>query len=120
LSSFACSSTLATARQARRRRFLDALHHECVDDFDCGLSVLAVALLSSQRNTAIAHDVALFGEVGLLGEIRSVSQPDLRAREAAALGFRRVIVPQSNAAEIRADVDIVPVRRIEDVASVLF
>ena len=78
------------------------------------------ALVSSQRNLPLAHDLALFGEVGLLGEIRSVSQPDLRAREAAALGFRRVIVPHSNAAEIRADVDVVPVRRVEDFVSGLF
>jgi DNA repair protein RadA/Sms len=90
-----------------------------IDEPALDLGVIA-AVLSSQRNTVIAHDLALFGEVGLLGEIRSVSQPDLRAREAAALGFRRVIVPQSNANEIRADVEVVPVRRIEDVASVLF
>jgi len=83
------------------------------------LGVVA-ALLSSQRNVPIAHDVALFGEVGLLGEIRGVSQADLRAREAAALGFRRVVVPQSNAAEIRADVDIVPLRRIEEFTATLF
>jgi DNA repair protein RadA/Sms len=83
------------------------------------LGVVA-ALLSSQRNAPIAHDVALFGEVGLLGEVRGVSQADLRAREAAALGFRRLIVPQSNAVEIRADVDVVPVRRIEEFAAVLF
>ena len=90
-----------------------------IDEPALDLGVIA-AVLSSQRNRAIAHDLALFGEVGLLGEIRSVSQPDLRAREAAALGFRRVIAPQSNAAEIRADIEIVPVRRIEDIASVLF
>jgi DNA repair protein RadA/Sms len=90
-----------------------------IDEPALDLGVIA-AVLSSQRNIVIAHDLALFGEVGLLGEIRSVSQPDLRAREAAALGFRRVIVPQSNAAEIRADVDVVPVRRIEDVAAALF
>ena len=83
------------------------------------LGVVA-ALLSSQRNAPIAHDVALFGEVGLLGEVRGVSQPDLRAREAAALGFRRLIVPQSNAGEIRADVDVVPVRRIEEFTAALF
>jgi DNA repair protein RadA/Sms len=83
------------------------------------LGVVA-ALLSSQRNAPIAHDVALFGEVGLLGEVRSVSQADLRAREAAALGFRRLVVPQSNAAEIRADVDVVPVRRIEEFTAALF
>lgn len=90
-----------------------------IDEPALDLGVIA-AVLSSQRNLALPHDLALFGEVGLLGEIRSVSQPDLRAREAAALGFRRVIVPQSNAAEIRADVDVVPVRRIEDVAAALF
>jgi DNA repair protein RadA/Sms len=83
------------------------------------LGVVA-ALLSSQRNAPIAHDVALFGEVGLLGEVRGVSQADLRAREAAALGFRRLVVPQSNAAEIRADVDVVPVRRIEEFTATLF
>src|ERR1051326_2561250 len=83
------------------------------------LGVVA-ALLSSQRNAPLAHDVALFGEIGLLGEIRGVSQAALRAREAAALGFRRVVVPQSNAAEIRADVDVVPLRRIEEFTAALF
>ncbi len=90
-----------------------------IDEPALDLGVIA-AVLSSQRNRVIAHDLALFGEVGLLGEIRSVSQPDLRAREAAALGFRKVIVPQSNATEIRADIEIIPVRRIEDVAEALF
>ena len=90
-----------------------------IDEPAQDLGVVA-AILSSQRNVPVAHDLVLFGEVGLLGEIRSVSQPDLRAREAAALGFRRVVVPQSNAAEIRADIEVVPVRRVEDVAGVLF
>jgi DNA repair protein RadA/Sms len=90
-----------------------------IDEPALDLGVIA-AVLSSQRNVPLPHDMALFGEVGLLGEIRSVSQPDLRAREAAALGFRRVVVPQSNAGEIRADVDVVPVRRIEDIGAHLF
>jgi DNA repair protein RadA/Sms len=90
-----------------------------IDEPALDLGVIA-AVLSSQRNVPIAHDLALFGEVGLLGEIRSVSQPDLRAREAAALGFRKLIVPQSNMAEIRADIEVLPVRRIDEVASRLF
>ena len=90
-----------------------------IDEPALDLGVIA-AVLSSQRNRPIALDVALFGEVGLLGEIRSVSQPDLRAREAATLGFRRVIVPQSNAAEIRADVEVIAVKRVEEFAEVLF
>jgi len=90
-----------------------------IDEPAIDLGVVA-ALLSSQRNLPIAHDVVVFGEVGLLGEVRSVSQADLRAREAAALGFRRVILPQSNAAEIRADVDVAGVRRVDEFADLLF
>ncbi|MGZ5475637.1 MAG: DNA repair protein RadA [Thermoanaerobaculia bacterium] len=89
-----------------------------IDEPALDLGIIA-ALLSSQRNAPLPHDLALFGEVGLLGEIRSVSQPDLRAREAATLGFRRVIVPHSNAAEVRADVEVIPVRRMEDFVAAL-
>jgi len=90
-----------------------------VDEPALDLGVVA-ALISSQRNLAIANDLVVFGEVGLLGEIRGVSQPDLRSREAAALGFRRVIVPYTNAAEIRADVAVIGVRRMEEFAEALF
>ena len=84
-----------------------------VDEPAIDLGIIA-ALVSSQKGVAIAPHTVVFGEVGLLGEIRTVSQADLPAREAAALGFKRVIVPQANAAEIRADVEIVGVRRVEE------
>src|ERR1051325_7685646 len=89
-----------------------------LDEPALDLGVIA-AVLSSQRNQPVAHDLVLFGEVGLLGEIRRASPPDLRAREAAALGFRRIVVPHSNAIEIRADIEVIPVRRVEDVAALL-
>jgi DNA repair protein RadA/Sms len=89
-----------------------------VDEPAIDLGIVA-ALLSSHRNVPIAHDVAVFGEVGLLGEIRSVSQADLRAREATALGFRTVIVPEANREEIRADIDVIGVKRIEEFAQTL-
>jgi DNA repair protein RadA/Sms len=89
-----------------------------IDEPALDLGIVA-AVLSSQRNKPLPFDVALFGEVGLLGEIRSVSQPDVRAREAATLGFRRIIVPQSNAAEIRADLEVIPVKRIEEFAQLV-
>jgi DNA repair protein RadA/Sms len=89
-----------------------------VDEPAIDLGIIA-ALVSSQKGVAIPHHTVVFGEVGLLGEIRSVSQADLRAREAAALGFRRVIVPQANAAEVRADVEVVGVRRVEEFLSSL-
>ena len=90
-----------------------------IDEPALDLGVIA-AVLSSHRNAPLPFDIALFGEVGLLGEIRSVSQADLRAREAAMLGFRRVFVPQSNANEIRADVEVIPVRRVDEFAELLF
>jgi len=89
-----------------------------IDEPALDLGIVA-ALLSSHRNTPLPHDLVLFGEIGLLGEIRSVSQPDLRAREAATLGFRKIIVPQSNAGEIRADIEVIPVRRLEDFAKLV-
>jgi DNA repair protein RadA/Sms len=116
---------LAVLEKRSGRNFLG---HDVYVNFAGGLTVdepaidlgIVAALVSSERNQAISHDVAIFGEVGLLGEIRSVSQGDLRAREAAALGFHRIIVPQSNAAEIRADIEVVGVRRVEDFIARLF
>jgi len=84
-----------------------------VDEPATDLGIVA-ALASSQQGVAVPHDMVVFGEVGLLGEVRAVSQPDLRAREAAALGFRRVVAPQANAAEIRGDIEVIGVRRVED------
>jgi DNA repair protein RadA/Sms len=89
-----------------------------IDEPAIDLGILS-ALISSQRNRPIPYDIAVFGEVGLLGEVRGVSQADLRAREAAALGFRRLIVPHVNATEIRADIEVIGVRRIEEFAELI-
>jgi DNA repair protein RadA/Sms len=83
------------------------------------LGVVA-ALLSSQKNVPLPWDLALFGEVGLLGEVRNVGQSDLRAREATALGFKRIVAPKANAREIHADIDVVTVETVQDLPRVLF
>ena len=54
--------------------------------------VLAVA--SSYRDMPIADDLAAIGEVGLTGEIRSVSHMNQRLQEIARLGFKKVIIPK--------------------------
>jgi DNA repair protein RadA/Sms len=56
----------------------------------------------------------VFGEVGLAGEIRGTSQASLRLREAAQMGFTRVVVPDGNVArdEAPAGCEIVPVRNV--------
>src|SRR6478752_236016 len=55
---------------------------------------LAIALASSLRDRPVAPDTVAIGEVGLLGELRTVSGLDRRLREAVRLGFRRAIVPR--------------------------
>ena len=60
--------------------------------------VLAVA--SSYRDQAIPHDLAAIGEVGLTGEIRSVSHLNQRLAEVARLGFRKCIIPKISAEKL--------------------
>jgi len=55
---------------------------------------VALALASSRLDLALPSDVAACGEIGLGGEVRRVSRIELRIREAARLGFRRVLLPE--------------------------
>ena len=54
---------------------------------------VAAALISSQTGQAVQGNTVFFGEVGLSGEIRTVSQPDVRIKEAAKLGFEQAMIP---------------------------
>jgi DNA repair protein RadA/Sms len=66
-----------------------------VDEPASDLGVLA-AIASSVRNRVIPPTTAMFGEVGLAGEVRGISQATLRVREAAQMGFSRLILPEAN------------------------
>ena len=59
------------------------------------LGVVA-ALASSHLNRPVPARTVLFGEVGLAGEVRAVSRPELRVKEAARLGFDRCLLPAGN------------------------
>src|SRR5699024_11758923 len=61
----------------------------------CSSDLLAVAmsLISSLKDTPIREDTVVFGEIGLAGELRSVSHVDQRIGEAARLGFTRCVLP---------------------------
>lgn len=76
--------------------------------------VLAVA--SSYRDVPIADDLVAIGEVGLTGEIRSVSHMNQRLQEVARLGFKKVIVPKygSEKLEIPNGLDVFQVRNIRE------
>ena len=62
---------------------------------------VAVAVASSFRNKPISNDIVVIGEVGLAGEIRSISHIEKRISEAMNLGFSKCIIPKSNFDEIK-------------------
>lgn len=55
---------------------------------------VVMALVSSFRNRPMMENTIVFGEVGLAGEVRAVSQPQIRINEAVKLGFGNCILPQ--------------------------
>lgn len=77
---------------------------------------VALALVSSLKDTPVAEGIVAFGEVGLAGEIRSVSNAEQRISEAARLGFTRVLVPYHNVKTLspRQDIQVVGVKTVRD------
>lgn len=79
------------------------------------------AIMSSLRNRSLPHDLLVFGEVGLSGEIRPVPSGQERLKEAAKHGFRRAIIPKGNAPrQMPRDMDVVLVERLEQALDALF
>ena len=64
---------------------------------------VVVAVTSSLKGVPVAPDVLVFGEVGLSGEVRAVSQVELRLKEAAKIGFKKAVIPKSNAERLADD-----------------
>ena len=91
-----------------------------VDEPAADLGIVA-AVASSVRNRPIKPSTAVFGEVGLAGEVRGVSQASLRLREAAQMGFLRCIVPDGNCAPDDAPpgCELLPVRNVSEALDAL-
>jgi DNA repair protein RadA/Sms len=75
--------------------FLNVAGGLSIDEPAADLGVLA-AVTSSVRNRPVRPGTAVFGEVGLAGEVRGIAQSGLRVREAAQMGFTRCVLPQGN------------------------
>jgi DNA repair protein RadA/Sms len=88
-----------------------------VDDPAADLATVA-ALASSFREQALPARTVFLGEVGLAGEVRAVSQPEIRLVEAARLGFDRAIVAAANARHAEVP-DSIAVEGVETVAEAL-
>ncbi len=107
---------------AQKDVFLNIAGGLRVTDPAIDLSVIA-AVLSSSVDTAIGRDVCMTGEVGLSGEIRPVTRIAQRVGEAQKLGFRRILVPETNLKGLdaaRYAIELVPVRRVEEALRELF
>ena len=77
---------------------------------------VVLAIASSYRDAAIADDLVAIGEVGLTGEIRSVSHMNQRLQEVARLGFKKVIIPKygSEKLEIPKELQVYRVRNLRE------
>jgi DNA repair protein RadA/Sms len=83
---------------------------------------VAAAVASSMRDLPVPADLACIGEVGLSGELRTVAQVTSRLKEAAKLGFRRVLIPQATRQEDDwpAALQILPARSLREALSMLW
>lgn len=93
--------------------FINAVGGVRIAEPAADLAVL-LAIMSSLRNRALPRGLAVFGEVGLAGEIRPAPRGQDRLREATKLGFSRVILPRANAPKrAHEGVEAIAVERIE-------
>jgi DNA repair protein RadA/Sms len=92
-----------------------------IDEPAADLGVIA-AIASSFRNIQVPPEVAMFGEVGLTGEVRGVLQAQARAREAQTLGFKKLILPESNkkGLEKLLGIRVIGVKNLDEAMEELF
>ena len=91
-----------------------------IDEPAIDIGIIA-AIASSFKNKAISREFFTFGEVGLSGELRAISQANVRIREAAKLGFKKGVVPVNNANTVdNHNIDIIGVKSVEEAIEILF
>ena len=81
---------------------------------------IASAIASSFRDEAIDHRTLMFGEIGLVGEVRAVSHPAQRLLEAKRHGFTRVLAPRSALQHAPEGLEVVGVRTLRQALGQLF
>ncbi|MBN2831175.1 MAG: DNA repair protein RadA [Candidatus Omnitrophica bacterium] len=87
-----------------------------IEDPAADLAV-AIAIASAFKEETVIADTVILGEVGLAGEIRSISQGALRINEAEKLGFKRVIFPKNNYKafkDYKGAVELIPVATLKE------
>ncbi|HTY45989.1 MAG TPA: DNA repair protein RadA [Patescibacteria group bacterium] len=92
-----------------------------VEDQAADLAVCA-AITSAFREQAIMADAVVLGEVGLTGEIRSISQVALRINEAEKLGFKHCLLPKNNFKSLHnknSSIELIPVSTLKEALDIL-
>jgi DNA repair protein RadA/Sms len=80
---------------------------------------VAMAVVSSVRERPVPQDVAVFGEIGLTGEVRPVPFGEERLAEAQKHGFRRALVPRANVPRRAFEMEVIAVDRVPDALQAL-
>lgn len=77
---------------------------------------VTAAIISSYTNKPIPEDTLIFGEVGLTGEVRSVTHAENRVREGARLGFKKCMLPETHVKSIKQveEIELIPIRNVYD------
>jgi len=79
------------------------------------------AIVSSFKNRPVDENILVFGEVGLSGEVRSVSNIEQRVIEAQKLGFKKVVLPKSGIRQLRSktDIELIGVDNLEEALKIV-
>lgn len=111
----------AKFRLSQKDVFLNIAGGMKVTDPALDMSVVA-AVMSSNFDISIPADYAFAGEVGLSGEIRTVTRIEQRVAEARKLGFKRIFIPKGNLKGIKTDkdIDIIETGRVEELFRAIF
>jgi DNA repair protein RadA/Sms len=88
-----------------------------IDEPSCDLSIV-LSLISSYKDTPVDNNIVAMGEVGLSGELRQVSNIDIRVMEAVRLGFKKIVRPHKNIINIKDlknnEIEVVYIKSIFD------
>lgn len=95
--------------------FLNAAGGARVSEPAADLGMVA-ALASSHLDKVIDPQTVVVGEVGLAGEVRAITQPETRVREAAKLGFTRAVIPAGSLKQVTAveGMEVIGVKSVEE------
>ena len=89
-----------------------------IEEPSCDLAIV-LSIISSYKDIPVKNDIVAMGEIGLSGELRQISNIDVRVSEAARLGFKKIVLPHKNTVSIKdvkvsKEVELIYVKSIFD------